>query len=148
MEAEQEDGDLRAAEGGISANTDRGTNAEAEKKRAAEDESWGEVSGGGGGGGGGGVSRLTGSPKVLGLHPPSVYRCPAETEGTTELHTPPSTEAPPTAVAPRGRGPCTCSPYRDETAQAVHVCKSCSSKRQRGGCLIRIIKTCMQSSSQ
>lgn len=37
-----------------------------------------------------GVSRLTGSPSVLGLPPPSVYRCPAETEGTTELHTPPS----------------------------------------------------------
>lgn len=34
-----------------------------------------------------GVSRLTGSPSVLGLPPPSVYRCPAETEGTTELHT-------------------------------------------------------------
>lgn len=33
--------------------------------------------------GGEGVSRLTGSPSVLGLPPPSVYRCPAETEGTT-----------------------------------------------------------------
>ena len=42
----------------------------------------------------GGVSRLTGSPSVLGLPPPSVYRCPAETEGTTELHTPPSPALP------------------------------------------------------
>lgn len=37
-----------------------------------------------------GVGGLTGSPSVLGLPPPSVYRCPAETEGTIELHTPPS----------------------------------------------------------
>lgn len=42
----------------------------------------------------GGVSRLTGSPSVLGLPPPSVYRCPAETEGTTKLHTPPSPAVP------------------------------------------------------
>lgn len=41
-----------------------------------------------------GVSRLTDSPSVLGLPPPSVYRCPAETEGTTELHTPPSPDVP------------------------------------------------------
>lgn len=41
-----------------------------------------------------GVSRLTGSPSVLGLPPPSVYRSPAETEGTTELHTPPRPDVP------------------------------------------------------
>lgn len=44
--------------------------------------------------GGEGVSRLTGSPSVLGLPPPSVYRCPAETEGTTKLHIPPSPTLP------------------------------------------------------
>lgn len=48
----------------------------AKRKGAAEEEK--------------GVSKLTGSPSVLGLPPPSVYRCPAETEGTTGLHTPPS----------------------------------------------------------
>lgn len=53
-----------------------------------------------------GVSRLTGSPSVLGLPPPSVYRCPAETEGTTELHTPPSSSrlSPPLETSrPHGR---------------------------------------------
>lgn len=58
-------------------------NGETEQQRR------GEGCGAVGWGCGGGVSRLTGSPSVLGLPPPSVYRCPAETEGTTELHTPP-----------------------------------------------------------
>lgn len=70
---------------------------------------------------GGGVSRLTGSPKVLELPPPSVYRCPAETEGTTELHTPPSTAALCTAAAQRGLGLCICSPDYGHNAQAACV---------------------------
>lgn len=63
----------------------------AKRKRAPEEEK--------------GVSRLTGSPSVLGLPPPSVYRCPAETEGTTELHTPPSPALPTLANVPYNCAP-------------------------------------------
>lgn len=56
-----------------------------------------------------GVSKLTGSPSVLGLPPPSVYRCPAETEGTTGLHTPPSPGLP--TLTPAA---CDGTPHQDE----------------------------------
>lgn len=84
-----------------------------------------------------GVSRLTGSPRVLGLPPPSVYRCPAETEGTTELHTPPSPALP---TLPNVPYYCTSGPYGDNLYY-THGCfwslpchpskKNCPSKIQK-----------------
>lgn len=70
------DGNTEHSRGRTGRKDGKGRVLRQKEKRAAEEER--------------GVSRLTGSPSVLGLPPPSVYRCPAETEGTTELHTPPS----------------------------------------------------------